>query len=736
MAKPVWSSDRIAAQLDSGVHWSGSALTYSFATNASWVAGGEAAGFSQLNGAQQAAATSAMQLWDGLIAPNFTLMAGNSAHIKLANTTTDISYAHAYYPGSSGMAGSVWFNSSYGANSGTNNLVNPQLGAWGNQTFIHEIGHALGLDHPGHYNGGSPTYARNALFRQDSQQYTVMSYFGADKTGADWVASDGIRYHAQTPMLYDIYALQMMYGADATTRTGNTIYGYNSNTGLAVYDFSQNLHPILCIYDAAGTDTLDLSGSSYACVIDLTPGSFSNSDMMTSNISIAFGAWIENAVGTAQNDILKGNAIDNTLSGLGGNDTLIGGAGADTLIGGGGDDIYVVADASDVVIEAANGGSDTVQTALGSYSLTADVEALTYTGRTAFVGYGNAGDNVLTGGAAIDKLYGGDGADQLLGKGGGDFLDGGLGADVMTGGIGNDTYVVDNLSDVIVEAVKGGGIDTVQVSLATFVLAPALEHLTYVGLANFDGTGNALANTLRGGDQNDTLRGLAGNDTLYGNAGDDLLDGGLGRDVMVGGAGNDSYVVDGSGDSIIEIANAGTDTVLTSLKVFTLTAHLDNLTFTGSGAFRGTGNALANTISGGSGNDTLTGNAGADTLIGGGGNDILIGGLGADTLTGGAGADIFRFSALNESNTLGFDTITDFDAAELDKIDLSRLDASPRAGGNQAFTFIGASSFSGTAGQLSFSAGVLTADVDGDGNVDFGIYLTGVTGLTASQFFL
>ena len=88
----------------------------------------------------------------------------------------------------------------------------------------------------------------------------------------------------------------------------------------------------------AGTDTIDLSGSAFACVIDLTPGAFSNSDMMTSNISIAFSAWIENAVGTALNDTLKGNSIDNVLSGLAGNDTLLGGAGSDTLNGGADDD--------------------------------------------------------------------------------------------------------------------------------------------------------------------------------------------------------------------------------------------------------------------------------------------------------------------------------------------------------------------------------------------------------------
>ena len=253
MAKAVWSNAKILTQLDSGFHWSGGSITYSFPTSASGYAGGEAAGFSQLNASQQAAAASAIELWDGLIAPNFSLVAGNTANIKLANTTTNIQYAHAYFPGQSSTAGSVWFNSNYGANSGTNNVVEPVVGEYGFQTFIHEIGHALGLNHPGNYNGGSPTYEKNALFQQDSHQYTIMSYFGAEKTGADWVASDGKRYFAQTPMLYDVMALQSMYGADTTTRTGDTTYGYGSNAGNDVFDFNLNPHPILCIFAAPAT---------------------------------------------------------------------------------------------------------------------------------------------------------------------------------------------------------------------------------------------------------------------------------------------------------------------------------------------------------------------------------------------------------------------------------------------------------------------------------------------------
>ncbi|PWB64627.1 MAG: hypothetical protein C3F17_06425 [Bradyrhizobiaceae bacterium] len=356
MAKPVWSDSQIINQLDSGYHWSGSNWTYGFPTSASWFPYSEKNGFSALGAAQQAAATLSIKLWDDLIAPDFSL-AGNgaTATVKFSNTTTNIGYAHAYYPGGWSGAGSVWFNSNYGANSGTNNLVTPTVGNWGFTTYVHEIGHALGLDHPGDYNGGSPTYANDALYAQDSQMYTLMSYFDADETGADWYASDGRWYYAQTPMLHDVMAIQAIYGAETTTRTGNTTYGFNSNADVWLYDFTQNRHPVLTIYDAGGVDTLDLSGWSYSCTINLAPGSYSHCDMMTYNVAIAAGTFIENGIGGGGADVLNGNDLANVLTGLAGNDTLSGGAGNDTLYGGDGNDTLYGGD-----------GNDTLEGGLGS----------------------------------------------------------------------------------------------------------------------------------------------------------------------------------------------------------------------------------------------------------------------------------------------------------------------------------------------------------------------------------
>ncbi|QVW26725.1 heme peroxidase [Pseudomonas hormoni] len=242
---------------------------------------------------------------------------------------------------------------------------------------------------------------------------------------------------------------------------------------------------------------------------------------------------------------------------------------------------------------------------------------------------GLAGLDQLFGGTGNDILNGGDDNDVLNGEDGNDTLNGGLGADAMNGGAGNDTFVVDNVGDLVTEAL-GGGTDLVQTGFTSYQLGANVENLTYTGAGNFTGTGNALANTITGG------------------VGNDLLDGGAGADRMVGGAGNDTYIVDAAADVVVEVAGGGTDTVQTSLASYTLGGNVENLTYTGVGNFAGSGNGLNNvitagvgndTLNGGGGNDILNGNGGNDTLNGDAGNDQLFGGIGTDTLNGGNGDD-------------------------------------------------------------------------------------------------
>ena len=252
---------------------------------------------------------------------------------------------------------------------------------------------------------------------------------------------------------------------------------------------------------------------------------------------------------------------------------------------------------------------------------------------------GLGGNDVLNGLGGADQLFGGDGndilnggndPDSLDGGAGNDTLNGGLGADAMVGGAGNDTFVVDNLGDTVSEALNGG-VDLVQTTLASYTLGANVENLTFTGAGNFTGTGNTLANTITGG------------------AGNDLLDGGAGIDRLVGGLGDDTYVVDNAGDVVVEATAGGTDTVRATAASYTLGANVENLTYIGAGNFTGTGNGLANIITGAAGNDTLNGDGGNDQLLGGLGSDTLNGGAGDDTLDGGAGNDSLFGDAGNDN---------------------------------------------------------------------------------------
>jgi serralysin len=221
---------------------------------------------------------------------------------------------------------------------------NIAFGEKGFQLYLHEIGHALGLAHPGPYNGVA-TYEVDATYTQDTRQYTVMSYFGrwtdATEPGVFEFrldTLDGAWRFPQTPMLHDVAAIQDLYGADLSTRTGDTVYGFNSNADRRVFDFSINSDPIVTIWDAGGIDTLDVSGFSQDQIVDLHQGAYSSIGALKENVAIAYGAAIENATAGDGNDTLRGNDTANQLVGGGGRDTLLGYENSDILLGGVGND--------------------------------------------------------------------------------------------------------------------------------------------------------------------------------------------------------------------------------------------------------------------------------------------------------------------------------------------------------------------------------------------------------------
>lgn len=218
--------------------------------------------------------------------------------------------------------GDVWINLTAVE---TNNII---VSGYTYQTMIHEIGHALGLNHPGDYNAGEQaeiTYENSAQVAQDYYTYSIMTYF-PDSVGETDPAN-------QTWGVADVLALQQLYGANMTTRTGDTVYGFNSNAG-GIYDFTTNNQPFLTIWDAGGTDTINLSGYSRSQTLDLNAGALSSvgSETITvaNNVAIASGATIENGIGGSGNDILIGNEVRNILIGGKGDDDIRGGAGVDS----------------------------------------------------------------------------------------------------------------------------------------------------------------------------------------------------------------------------------------------------------------------------------------------------------------------------------------------------------------------------------------------------------------------
>lgn len=226
---------------------------------------------------------------------------------------------------------------------------------------------------------------------------------------------------------------------------------------------------------------------------------------------------------------------------------------------------------------------------------------------------GGVADERFHGGSLIDQISGGAGADYISTYAGNDTLDGGLGNDIMKGGLGDDSYIVDSLSDSVIE-LANEGTDKITTELNDYVLGANVEWLYLSGTTAVTASGNDLDNRVYGNSLSNTL---------YGGAGNDRLNGLAGNDTMIGGTGNDVYVLSNANDVIVEQANEGTDGVEASFS-YTLQEHVENLTLGGTAHIAGTGNSVNNVINGNAGNNSLDGRGGNDTLMGKAGNDTYL----------------------------------------------------------------------------------------------------------------
>ncbi len=672
-----------ADDLNTGYTWGTNNLTFKFLTSLpSYYSPNddESNNFQAFNTQMKTATRSILDMLETFTNVHFTEVTGStSSQITFGQATLPTSVgAWAYYPGVSSYSGDVWTNNYYSA------TTTPAEGNYGFYTLMHEIGHALGLQH---------SFTAGLSGDENTTMYTVMSY--------DWSP-----YYASSYMVYDIYALQQIYGVNNTYETGDNVYVLNGSKAYT-------------IWDAGGNDTFDASAQSTSVTLDLRDGELSSVGM-DRNIGIAFNAIIENAIGGSGSDVLIGNDADNILTGNNGNDVFIGSDGTDTINGGLGNDrvVYNInissfivsqVDSTTVSLTDITGTYDTdIVSGVENFEFNnttysfADMEALSQSGVaiTSHVdlrvytknGRWTSIDSYLTGTHEYnlsDFRYRGD--DTLLSLNRdkdaptdnliisvnqtyasairqvflndiGELEDINVSGTLVLKvnaktkaqdinfdltdvthtnlytGSGNDTVLLTN--DLTPQERSshyintGEGNDTVQITM------PSSKAFVYAVLGDgddiFDGsTYQGYSSLIYGDGGHDTITTNSSHDTIFGGDGDDIISagdgnnrvyGGDGKDTLTSGSGNDR-ILGGNGDDIIS-AGSGNDVIDDRSGVNDIDGGAGDDRIAGSG-----------TIQGGDGNDRISGYYTDDTIYGDDGNDVISDKYGSNSLSGGSGND-------------------------------------------------------------------------------------------------
>jgi serralysin len=599
-----------------------------------------------LDAEQQATAVKSLGYFADVSGLSFTQLAFGSANgvVRFVEGSgAGIGTAFAYYPNSVESGGDAWFNST--------GYEDPVYGSYEFHTFIHEIGHALGLKH-GHETVGPGAMTAD----KDSMEYSVMTYRSfsgqnlSSGTGLPFYVNDTYSY-AQSLMMYDIAAIQRLYGADFNTNSGNTTYTFSTATGeMFVNGIGQGTPGgnvvFRTLWDGDGTDTYDLSNYTTDLSIDLTPGNYSNFDTSGNaqraqlNFGIAsdgaggylFGSqyqvWasghlynalqyegdarslIENATGGSGNDTIIGNDANNALVGNGGGDTLAGGLGNDTLTGGAGADTFRA-----TAFSSTSAQNDTVT----DFAVAADkVDVSTFSG-------------VANNGASSYEVV----VNHLLRTTGAGYTGAG---NAMLLSVWNGQLQTFTLSGVAADLSTGTLVSAL--TSANFTLATDGARTTTGTTGDDQLFGSTSGDTLTGGDGSDLLVGDAGADTLNGGNGNDRFDGGAGADAYSGGSGDDrvdynvatTLILNAAGVAVSGSSSEALGDTFNSIEVIRGSRSSDTLTLD-------TADTAIRVLNGFGGDDTITGSAGFNDLQGGDGNDTITTGGGNDVVHGDAGDD-------------------------------------------------------------------------------------------------